>query len=370
MKPILLIINTPPPYQGSTIMNKLLIDCLAMEKIAFIHRKVESAKELDNLGKLNLEKLKSGLSILGSILRDRKKFDIAYLVMSVEGFAFYRHALFILLLQLLGKKYILHLRSLGFHKKHGLSRIFTQRLFKKAFLIQHSPHNQFDIQGYQSRKLFFVPNGWNDQYECYKDKIDNRLSTIPDTTEIIFLSNLFPDKGLFTVLRSIVILRDQSPERPISMRWNFVGKWDSESTQKEFYKFIEEHKISSYIGHVGPLYNEEKYEFLSKMDILVFPTYYKRETWGNVILEAMMFKIPVVATDYVSIPEMVKHGINGYLVKKEDANALAEYVSELSTNHEKRRKFGENGRELFVCNFTHDKFQKNMISVLKEVSHV
>lgn len=368
MRPVLLIINTPPPYQGTTIMNKLLIDCFRKENIAFIHQRVESARDLNNLGKISLTKLKSAALISKSIFSKRKNYDVAYLVMSVEGFAFYRHAFFILLLQLMGKKCILHLRGLGFSNKTGISKFITQSLFKRSFLIQHSPYNQFDISGYKNKKTFFVPNGWEDHYSFYSEQIEARLNTRTDKIQLVFLSNLIADKGLFTVLKAMELIQSKRPVVFENTCWNFIGKWENEATETAFRTHIKKNWFSARIGHVGPLYNEEKYAFLAHMHILTFPTFYKHETWGNVILEAMMFKIPVIATRYVAIPEMIKPGENGFLISKNDAEALANHIIQLAEQPALRKQLGEKSRELFLENFTLSRFEQNMMSVIKEVN--
>ena len=54
-------------------------------------------------------------------------------------------------------------------------------------------------------------------------------------------------------------------------------------------------------------------EILPDTDIFVCPTY--RDSYGYAIEEAMAFGIPVIATDYFAIPEIVEHNRNGFLIK-------------------------------------------------------
>ncbi|MCS6777282.1 MAG: glycosyltransferase family 4 protein [Chloroherpetonaceae bacterium] len=53
--------------------------------------------------------------------------------------------------------------------------------------------------------------------------------------------------------------------------------------------------------------------FFRQCDVLLHPTY--MESFGMVILEAMSFGLALVATDVYAIPEMVFHGVNGYLLQ-------------------------------------------------------
>ncbi|MEO5995232.1 MAG: glycosyltransferase family 4 protein [Chitinophagaceae bacterium] len=365
---LLLILNTPPPYQGTTIMNQFLLDALQEKHIEYTHLRIDSSKELKTLGKFDFNKLRSAFNILIGIYANRKDYQMAYLVMSVEGFAFYRHSIFILLLLLLKKKYILHLRGLGFRNKKGPGKILTSFIFKRSYLIQHSIYNSFDIAMFGNKKVFYVPNGWQDYYKQFRKEVESRIAKTTKDVNIVFLSNLIADKGLFTVAESMLNISLDPLFKGASIKWNFVGNWESESVKKSFFDYINANKLYNYIGHIGPLYNDEKYLFLAGMDILTFPTFYKHETWGNVILEAMMFKIPVIATRYVAIPEMVKDNETGFLINREDPVALADRVKVLIKDRERGKRMGEAGRRLYLQHFQLDTFKKNIIEVLQTVN--
>jgi glycosyltransferase involved in cell wall biosynthesis len=69
-------------------------------------------------------------------------------------------------------------------------------------------------------------------------------------------------------------------------------------------------------------------------------------------VEAMAFKLPVVATTVGGFPGMVENGETGLLVPPDDSAALAGALSELLANPERTRAMGqagyERGRELFT----------------------
>jgi len=64
----------------------------------------------------------------------------------------------------------------------------------------------------------------------------------------------------------------------------------------------------------------------------------------NVILEAMASGLPVVATRVGGVPEIVQHGVTGYLVDPGDENALAEALSILIGDCQLRREMGRRAR--------------------------
>ena len=59
---------------------------------------------------------------------------------------------------------------------------------------------------------------------------------------------------------------------------------------------------------------EEIYKkFMSSSDVLIHPTYV--ETFGVAVLEALAYGLGIISTDLYALPEMVKNGINGIVLK-------------------------------------------------------
>jgi len=90
-------------------------------------------------------------------------------------------------------------------------------------------------------------------------------------------------------------------------------------------------------------YREDVPNVLAASDVLALSSY--REGTPRVITEAMAVGLPVVATDIAGIPEQVDNGRSGYLVSTGDPDALADRLSDLLANPERRRAFGEAARE-------------------------
>ncbi len=74
------------------------------------------------------------------------------------------------------------------------------------------------------------------------------------------------------------------------------------------------------IEFLGTLVGEEKWRQFSSADIFVLPSH--TEDMPVSILEAMAVGLPVIATEVGSIPEVIDHGVSGFLVKPHDAAGL------------------------------------------------
>lgn len=94
---------------------------------------------------------------------------------------------------------------------------------------------------------------------------------------------------------------------------------------------IPRHVKKKYLGLSGlklieeVISSKELEQLYRSADIFLFPGHY---TAWLVILEAMSYELPVIATDADCSPELIEHGQNGFLIKKSE---LASYWQETSS---------------------------------------
>jgi glycosyltransferase involved in cell wall biosynthesis len=81
---------------------------------------------------------------------------------------------------------------------------------------------------------------------------------------------------------------------------------------------------------------------ISVYDIFVLPSL--NEGMGRVLVEAMALGKPIVASDAGGIPDLVTHGINGFLVPPKNPERLAECIQILLRDKEGRAKMGAEGK--------------------------
>ena len=97
-----------------------------------------------------------------------------------------------------------------------------------------------------------------------------------------------------------------------------------------------------YLGHIP---NNELPEYLASADVSITTSL----SDGGIpvsTIEAMACGVPVVSTDAGDAKIWVRDGEAGYVVNKQDPEAVAEKVVDLLNDNEKRLRFGKRAREI------------------------
>lgn len=102
--------------------------------------------------------------------------------------------------------------------------------------------------------------------------------------------------------------------------------------------------------------------YCSKSDILMLPSNY--EGLPMVILEAMSFGKPVVASDVGGVSEIVRNDVNGYALEN-NTSLFAEKIQYILENKEVYEKFSHNAMEMYNNTLTVDKMVNGYLNIYK-----
>src|SRR5262249_25623311 len=98
-------------------------------------------------------------------------------------------------------------------------------------------------------------------------------------------------------------------------------------------------------------------------DLLVLPT--RADMSPFVVLEAMATGIPVVASAVGGIPDLVRDGDTGFLVRADDGAALADRVQLLLRDPARRRAMGARGRAVVERDFAAARNVPRILGLMK-----
>ncbi len=82
------------------------------------------------------------------------------------------------------------------------------------------------------------------------------------------------------------------------------------------------------------------------------------------IIEAMAAGLPVISTIHAGIPEVVKDGINGYLVQEGDVQGMSERLIELTQNRTNASKLGFSGKVFISKNYSPKEYREKLNRIL------
>jgi alpha-maltose-1-phosphate synthase len=119
-------------------------------------------------------------------------------------------------------------------------------------------------------------------------------------------------------------------------------------------------------GHLSREIPEEKQRLekvLAEGNLLVIPSLY--EPFGNVALEAMLYRMPVIATNDWSFPDFVIPNKTGSLLNnKGDSNEIAEHIIRFLESPQERIDFGIQGYQLVTEKYTWNNTISNIIAAI------
>jgi len=215
---------------------------------------------------------------------------------------------------------------------------------------------------FNAGKVFIIPNGIEDQAIGR----ESRHSGISDVCRILFVGVLMKSKGIFDLLEALHILL----ERGLRFEASFMGEFDGPETEQQFREKGRSLCADGRIRLLGVCQSSQKWDVYARSSVLCYPSYFSSETFGLVVLEAMMFGLPVVATSWRGIPDLVDDGETGYLVPIRNPTLLGERLARIVSQPEEARRMGERGREKYLREYTLGRFHTRLEEAFVEIARM
>jgi glycosyltransferase involved in cell wall biosynthesis len=113
--------------------------------------------------------------------------------------------------------------------------------------------------------------------------------------------------------------------------------------------------LAEVVSFPGFIQYDQVSQLFSSADVFVMSSAVhstgERDGIPNVIMEALIHRVPVVATDVCGIPEVIQNGVTGLLVPQKDPSALANAIIKMLANRESALEMADKGRSLVLTQF-------------------
>jgi glycosyltransferase involved in cell wall biosynthesis len=176
--------------------------------------------------------------------------------------------------------------------------------------------------------------------------IDDFTFVLEPEDSLVFFGRIHPDKGAKEAIEIA---------RAAGKKLIMAGVIQDESYFKsEVEPHIEGDDVT-YVGSVGP---DKRDELLGKASALLHPISFD-EPFGLSIIEAMCCGTPVIAFNRGSMPELIRHGVNGFLVSNvEEAVDSVKAISTIDRS---------SCRRFVVENFSAERMVNDYLKVYEEI---
>jgi len=213
-------------------------------------------------------------------------------------------------------------------------------------------------------KIFRAPNASviAESFKLPNDKIAEYNAKLRGNFNILYLGRLVRYKGADYLIKAFYILRREMQ----NVRLIIVGNGDF---KYELMQLVQELNVPD-VKFVEKCKDEERAIYYQMCDLFVLPSIWQKkycEAWGLVLNEAMQFSKPVITTDAVGAAyDLVKNGVNGFIVKNGDVEALYRAMREIAKSPRLAEFMGEQSRNI-IKNFTYENMVKGFINAINFV---
>lgn len=209
----------------------------------------------------------------------------------------------------------------------------------KKFLMKDAAMYLSGMKGNQDYFLSYGATSetlkWYPFSSLHQNEIDQRVISKHEKENLKHTLGIYENQVVISVGQAIYrkgfdILLKSKPFLDEQVGLYIVGA----ELNSEYKKIIDEYHLTN-VHFVNHCSFQELRRYYHSADIFVLPT--REDTWGLVINEAMACGLPIITTEKcIAGLQLIQDDINGFIVKSEDIEAIANRITLLLQNEEKR----------------------------------
>jgi glycosyltransferase involved in cell wall biosynthesis len=172
------------------------------------------------------------------------------------------------------------------------------------------------------------------------------------------IGRLEPRKGHETLIRAMPAILEKEPAARL-----LIAGHDPWNYKRRLKALIREMRLSESVQLVG--FQSDIPSFLHALDIFAFAS--QSEGFGQVLIEAMAAKKPVVASRIFPVTEIVVQNDTGFLVEVDNYEAFADAIIKIVGNPVMAKKLGKNGANRVKEKFSAIRMTEKTITLYQKI---
>lgn len=220
-------------------------------------------------------------------------------------------------------------RSLKSRILSNCSRLVTYRLLNNFVIFNNAQKEEF-VKTFKLQKKNVIVS----KLSCYTclQPIAQKLEKLTQGKFVLFSGRITQYKGIQYLLPAFRKVHDLHPDVKLIVAGSGNFPFD-----------VEEYKSLDYIEFRHRFIPDtELIQLMKSCMFMVCP--YTDATQSGVIMSAFAFNVPVLATNVGGLPEMVKDGVFGKIIKEKDIDAIVKGIDELLASPKIIQSYSDNIR--------------------------
>lgn len=215
------------------------------------------------------------------------------------------------------------------------------KMAKKIYSTSHTMAKE--IAKYTKKQIKVIPFGVDTR--IFNKNSNHEYSKTNDSIHIGIVKVIDYKYGIDTLIQGFSIYNNRFNS---NSKLTIIGNGPQLQEMKDLASSL---KVNEKINFVGWVDNKELPNFLNEFDIFVLTSRLDSESFGVAAVEASACYLPCIVTNVGGLTEVVKDGITGIVIPKDDPLSLAEKISFLVDNPGVRKKMGDQGRQNVEQNY-------------------
>lgn len=169
--------------------------------------------------------------------------------------------------------------------------------------------------------------------------------------KVLTIARLVEKKGLEYSIHAVSNLMKKYPEK--SIRYHIIGEGPFAGDVR---KLIHDLKVEQSVFLLGGMEHEAVLDWMMRSHIYILASVTAangdQEGIPVSLMEAMATGMPVLSTYHSGIPELITHGVNGYLAPEKDVESLTRALEQLMLQPESWPALGTAARKTIETNYS------------------